>query len=381
MQPRRIVSALASVALLAGTFVAVSQSSANAASRKITLSMNSGTETRFVRGENVWLRGKATAASGRAYKNMLVKVYRYNSRNKAVQIGTTRTSGSGVYTFSMRPSSTAKYRVKIGDVRSRVLRLTQVGSHTLAQRQASLRFILGSPRSNVASSGNLRWRIYQNGVLVQAANRTWVVRGRAATEYRRNGGPTGKLGYPAADARCGLVEGACLQKFRTGAIYTNGKARDKTVAVSSSNRDRAGIAAVALSQRGYKEPSFRKSKYNRWMGRTDSGAAWCAFFTAWTSYAAGEGEAIVKRSSFPATWKAEQKRKRLRSSPAVGRVAYIAVGGGTPHHAGIVIRYDSKYVWLMEGNVDSAGRSSHPRGVHYIKRVRANVKAYADPRF
>ena len=56
---RRILSFLASSALVAGVFVAVADAPATAASASVA--MNSGTETRFVRGENVWLRGKGSA--------------------------------------------------------------------------------------------------------------------------------------------------------------------------------------------------------------------------------------------------------------------------------------------------------------------------------
>lgn len=370
---RRILPFLASSALVAGAFVAVADAPATAA-RSATVTMNSGTETRFVRGENVWLRGKGSAGK-------TVKVYRYNSKNRPVQIGTTRTSRSGSYSFMMRPTGTAKYRVKVGSTRTRTIRLTSVGSHSIGQRQASLRFILGSATSGTQGSGSVRWRTFKKGMLVQHGSRTWVIRGRAASEYRRNGGPTGRMGAPVGDARCGLVEGACLQKFRKGAIYTNSKAKDKTVAVSTSSANRSAIAAVALSQVGYKEPGYRKSKYNRWMGRTDAGAAWCAFFTAWVSYAAGEGDAIVRQNSFSKTYSAERKRGRTTSKPAVGRVAYVSTTGGTPHHAGIVIDYDSRSVWLAEGNVDARGGIGKPRGVHKVKRSRGQVKFYANPRF
>ncbi len=376
---RRVIVPVAAGAIVAGLVVAGAEPAA-AGTRTATLQMNSGSERAFVRGENVWLRGKATKPSGRPYAGVTVRLFRYDSRDRPVQVAARRASSSGAYNFTLRPTHGGRYRVKVGQARSRVLTLVRVSRHSIGQRQRSLAYALGPATTGVRSRGSTSWREYRQGVLVSRGGRTWIVRGAAFGEYRRQGGPAGRLGHPVADVVCGLPEGACLQKFARGAIYTNAAARDQVVAVSSGNRDRASLAAVALSQRGYREPAFRKSKYNRWMGRTDAGAAWCTFFTAWTSYAAGEGQAVVRRSSFGATWAAEKRRKRLRSAPAVGRVAYIAPAGGRPHHAGIVVQYDRGNVWTMEGNVDARGGSTHPRGVHLVKRPRSHVRFYADPK-
>jgi hypothetical protein len=196
------------------------------------------------------------------------------------------------------------------------------------------------------------------------------------------GGPGHKLGAPTEDAECGLLERACLQHFAKGAIYTNTKAPDTSVAQDGPDGRLAGLVAVARSQVGYREPSYRHSKYSRWMGRTGPNDPWCGYFVSWLSHASGDGRAVVRAARFPAQIRAEKARKRTGSKPAIGRLAYIDLfNDGRTKHVGIVSKFDRTHVWIVEGNVDARGKSSLPRGVHIVKRSRERVNFYASPRF
>ncbi len=380
MLARPVLTFVSSLALVAGAAL-VAPSTATAAGSKVSLVMNSGTERKVVPGETIFLRGTARQPSGKAHARKTVTLYRYTGGKKTLVARTTTSKGGG-YTFEVRPRSTTTYRVALSRTYSPQLKVVKVGSHSLAERERSLKVILGPAKSKVNRSGGVTFRTYKKGMLVSKSGKTWMVRAGVYPEYRRTGMTKSGVGLPVADTRCRLPEGACIQMFAKGAVYANSSARDKAVSVVSGSRNRAALAAVALSQKGYTEPRYRQSKFNRWMGRTDAGAAWCAFFTAWTSYAAGLGEAVTKRTSFAATWSAEKKRKRLRSTPLVGRVGYISTDGtGRPHHAGLVVDYDGSFVWFMEGNIDSGGHNGYPRGVHLIKRPRSQVVTYAEPKF
>lgn len=347
----------------------------------LTLAMNSGVDTAFVRGETVWLRGTLASGSGKRISGRTVVVHRVTSKGRT-RIGSKETGGDGAYTISLSARSGATYVASVGSLRSKPLKLTRVTRRSLEQREASLHAMLGGPTSGVESAGGSRWRSYRQGMLVERRGVTWLVRSRAWREYRDQGGPGRTLGAPTADAECGLLEGACLQHFATGAIYTNPKAHDTSVAQDGPDRRLAGLVAVARSQVGYREPSYRHSKYSRWMGRTGPHDPWCGYFVSWLSYASGDGRAVVRATTFPAQIRAEKARRSTSSKPAVGRLAYIDLfNDGRTKHVGIVSKFDRTHVWTVEGNVDARGKSSLPRGVHVIKRSRSRVNFYATPRF
>lgn len=356
-------------------------SPASAAGRVLTLTMNSGVDTSFVRGETVWLGGSLKSGSGARISGRTVELFRVTS-NGRTRLDTQRTAKDGSYRLALRPRSGATYVASVGSLRSKSLKLTRVTRRSLEQREASLRPMLGPETSGIESHGDVRWRSYRDGVLVERRGVTWVVRGRAWREYRERGGPTHSLGAPTQDAVCGLLEGACLQRFATGAIYTNPKAKDAAVSQEGPDARLAGLVAVARSQVGYREPSYRHSKYSRWMGHTGPNDPWCGYFVSWLSYASGDGKAVVRAARFPAQIRAEKARRSTTSKPAIGRLAYIDLfDDGRTKHVGIVSKFDDKHVWIVEGNVDARGKSSLPRGVHVVKRSRERVNFYATPRF
>jgi hypothetical protein len=354
--------------------------SAAAGGRTLTLVMNSGADASFVRGETIWLGGTLATASGTPMAGRRVVVHRLTSKGRE-RVDSRRTGKNGSYRFSLTPRSGATYVASVGTVRSKALRLTRTNQRSLEQREASLGSELGAATSGVEVGDGTRWRSYRRGMLVERRGVTWLVRARAWSEYRRQGGPAGKLGAPDRDATCGLLEGACVQHFTSGAIYTNPNAKDTSVAQAAPDGRLAGLVAVARSQVGYKEPSYRHSKYNRWMGRTGPNDPWCGYFVSWLSHASGDGRAVVRATTFPAQIRQEKGRRSITSKPAVGRLAYIDLfDDGRTKHVGIVSRFDAKHVWIVEGNVDARGKSSLPRGVHVVKRSRDRVNYYATPR-
>lgn len=380
MRSRWLKAVPAGVALAVGAAL-MTASPAVAAGRVLTLTMNSGVDSAFVRGETVWLRGTLETGSGKRIADRTVVVHRVTS-NGRTRIDSRRTGKDGSYRFALRPSSGATYVASVGSLRSKKLKLTRVKQRSLEQREASLRSLLGHETSGIESHGGVRWRSYRQGMLVESRGVTWLVRERAWREYRDQGGPGRGLGAPTEDAVCGLLEGACLQHFAKGAIYTNPTARDTSVAQEGPDRRLAALVAVARSQVGYREPSYRHSKYSRWMGRTGPNDPWCGYFVSWLSHASGDGRAVVRAARFPAQIKAEKARKRTTSTPAIGRLAYIDLfDDGRTKHVGIVSRFDRTHVWIVEGNVDARGKSSLPRGVHIVKRSRERVNFYATPRF
>lgn len=379
MQGRGFTVVPAGVALAVGAAL-MAASPAEAAGRVLTLVMNSGVDAAFVRGETVWLRGTLASAGGKPISGRTVVVHQVTSKGR-IRVDVRVTGGDGSYRIALQPRSGATYVASVGSLRSKRLTLSRVRQRSLEQRAASMTSLLGRATSGVGGHDGTRWRSYRRGMLVERGGVTWLVRDSAWREYRAQGGPSHTLGAPTEDAVCGLLEGSCLQHFTRGAIYTNPKARDTSVAQNGPDGRLAALVAVARSQVGYREPSYRHSKYSRWRGRTGPNDPWCGYFVSWLSHASGEGHAVVRAATFPAQIRAEKARRRTSSKPAVGRLAYIDLfNDGRTRHVGIVSRFDRTHVWIVEGNVDARGKSSLPRGVHVIKRSRARVNFYATPR-
>lgn len=358
-------------------------SAKNTSKRLVTIQINSGRDSRVLTRENFWLRGRVLTTSGKRQAGAKVKIYRDTKKGRT-RVATVRTSKKGRYSWAPDKPKGGKYRAVVSTVRysPKITVKRTTGRRTLASRETSLAFLLGTPRGGVRSSGRLKWREYGKAMLVQKGSRTWVVRGRPLAKFRAQGGPTGKFGPPTRDDRCGLPERACLQQFRTGAVYVNKKAKKRVTWAVAPKRGAADLVAVARSQVGYREPSPRKSKYNKWIGRTGSYDPWCGYFVSWLAHAAGKPGAVPKAKSFGGLLTAERKRDRIVKKPRVGRLAYIGYfSKGTASHVGIVTKVEGDHVWTIEGNVSSGGGMNHPRGVHLIKRHSSNVVFYANPRY
>jgi hypothetical protein len=353
------------------------------AGRWVSLLVNSGFGTRVLTRENFWLRGRVLTTAGRPQAGVAVSLYRYSGSGRT-RVATVRTNAQGWYTWAPADRRAGTYRAQVSATRYSAKQAVKVGTgeRTLASREASLSFLLGSRVTGVRSGGGRTWRYFTKGVLIQSGSRTWVVRQPMTAELSRRDGAGGSLGAPTGDVRCGLPEGGCLQQFRTGAIYVNAKAKDTLTSAVSPTLGAADLLAVARSQVGYREPKPRKSKYNRWIGRTGPYDPWCGFFVSWLAHAGGKPGSVIKATSFKKLLDAERKRGRTSRTPKVGRLAYIGYfSRGTASHVGIVTQVSSTHVWTIEGNVSAGGGMKHPRGVHVVKRPKSRIVFYADPRY
>lgn len=351
--------------------------------RWVSLLVNNGFGTRVLTRENFWLRGRVLTTAGKPQARVAVALYRYSGSGRS-KVATVRTNAYGWFTWSPADRRAGTYRAQVSGTRYSAKQTVRIGTgeRTLLSREASLAFLLGERRTATRTGSGRSWRYYTKGVLIQSGGRTWVVRGRPTTELSGRGGAGGSLGAPTGDVRCGLPEGGCLQQFRTGAVYVNGKAKDTLTSAVSSTLGAADLLAVARSQVGYREPSPRKSKYNKWVGRTGRNDPWCGFFVSWLAHAGGKPGSIIKATSYKKLLDAERKRGRTSQTAKVGRLAYIGYfSKGTASHVGIVTKVSSSHVWTIEGNVSAGGGQKHPRGVHVVKRTKSRIVFYADPRY
>ena len=351
--------------------------------RWVSIRINSGHDTRVLTRENFWIRGRVLTTKGKPHARTKVRIYRDTSKGR-VKVATVRTSAKGWYSWMPRVPRSGKYRAIVSATRysPKITVKRAYGKRSLASREKSMSFLLGTPKGGVKRAKGLTWREYSKATLIQRGSRTWVVRTHALRQMRAHGGPAGRLGGPTGDLRCGLPEGACLQQFRTGAVYVNSKAKKTVSSAVSPRLGAADLVAVAKSQVGYREKKPRQSKYNKWIGRTGAYDPWCGYFVSWLAHAGGKPGSVIKAKSFPSLLKAERKRGRTSKTPRVGRLAYIGYfSKGTASHVGIVVKASGDHVWTVEGNVSAGGGMSHPRGVHVVKRHKSNIVFYADPKY
>ena len=352
-------------------------------SRWVSIRINSGANTQVFTREKFWLRGRVYTTKGKPQAGVKVRIYRDTTKGRT-RVATVRTKANGSYAWSPAKSRAGTYRAVVSKARysAKVTVKIRTGKRTLASREKAMSFLLGSKRGGIKRAKGLTWQEYSKGYLIQRGGRTWLVRLQVVGQVRAHGGPAGALGAPTGDITCGLPEGGCLQQFRTGAVYVNKKAKKKVTSAVGPRLGAADLVAVAKSQVGYREKSPRKSKYNKWIGRTGPRDPWCGFFVSWLAHAAGKPNAVIKAKSFPALHKAEKKRGRTTKTARVGRLAYIGYfSKGSATHVGIVSKVEGDHVWVIEGNVSAGGGMQHPRGVHLVKRHKSNVVFYADPRY
>ncbi|MDP3891113.1 CHAP domain-containing protein [Nocardioides sp.] len=337
--------------------------------------------------EQVLLRGRVRTPGGGA-GGMTVRVQSRAPGGTFATVTTLRTGAQGRFAFLHRPYGARDYRaVALRDSRRQASRspVRQVAPRSAA-RSLEQRSSLVAGRVGVREAGphtqrrhgtSVTWARHQRGILAQVRRNTSVVSGPVLEEYLRRGGVGGRLGAPVADVDCQGYENACLQRFQRGAIYVNPRAM-RRVTTAFGPPARAAFLAVARSQRGYREPYYRGSKYSLWQ---NSSNAWCGFYLAWVSRASGNGDAFPRAGHFSQQVSTIRARGRTTSTPRVGHFAFIDYfGNGRPTHVGLVtkVRRDGRLV-LLEGNVASNGGSGRPRGVFRIVRNRGSVLFYARP--
>lgn len=321
------------------------------------------------------------------------------------RIARTRSSNNGYYEFTIRPERELRYRVVIArDWTSSALAINGdfsprfVGtSHTLEQRRAELSWRLGKNTRTVrtmqpyqyskypfpARAG--RWQSFENGILAEITRTngkvsTWLIEGASLDRFLDLGGWTRQIGVPARDAICVELEGSCTQLFSGGAIYTNN--RGVSTHVYGPSDWRMEIVAAAMSQRNYREPSWRSNKFNSWIGANN---AWCGVFVAWAASASGHANAVPQRAGWSATLSDLERSRVLRkgrSGITPGTMVvfdFLNDGIDRPTHIGLVVRVTGSHVYTIEGNTTN-GTSDQTRGVFYRQRPISSVWGTADPR-
>lgn len=380
---RRVVaSALATV--LAATGIGLVAAPAQAAGTAVVLNVS---QSRIKHGEMVWFTGKVTVGGKAASRSLALE---RRSGSRWVRVASSTSSSSGTFTVRQRPAKEYTYRVRAvasgAASRARTIDFT-AGARTMASRTSALGSRLGAPTTavraaTVSGKKSVRYRSFTKGMLVQVVNpsgsmRTWFVYGDILAAYRKAGGPTGKLGVPVADPKCGLIESGCVQRFTGGSVYDN---KNTKPAVAYGSGLKTEIIAAARSQVGYVQKSFNRSKYNAWSGRV---GAWCSVFQSWAAAASGNPGVIPQHDRW-ASFLADVKRnEKLGKTPKVGALVFfdtIADGRTEATHVGIVVQVKSSTIVTIEGNTSTPG-SATTRGVYQKERARSFPLFYAYPNY
>ncbi|ROS31225.1 CHAP domain-containing protein [Cellulomonas sp. PhB150] len=379
-------SVMTIVAILVASGLTVLAPPAGAAGRTVVTMSVSSQQVR--RGEMVWFSGKVTAG-GKAATGRSLALQR-RSGSTWTTVATSTTSSKGTFSIRQRPAAEHTYRVlaKAAGVASarRSIEITG-GKRGLWQRADILGSRLGTAKGSTASATvkgtkSVRYRSFTKGMLVQVTKasgtqRSWLVYGDILTAYRKRGGPTGWLGVPLADPKCGLLESGCVQRFTGGAIYDN---KNKAAVVVRGTGRKVEIIAAAKSQVGYQQTSYNNSKYNKWAGRT---GAWCSVFQSWAAAASGNTWVIPQHARWASFLADVRKNEKLGSTPRVGALVFydtILDGKTAATHVGLVVEVRSKTIVTIEGNTSTPG-ASDGRGVYQKERPRSMPLYYAYPRY
>lgn len=106
-------------------------------------------------------------------------------------------------------------------------------------------------------------------------------------------------------------------------------------------------------------------------------AAWCMAFVYWCFNEASkylyEKNTAIKTGGVLAAWNKADKTIKS-STPAIGSVFIMDFGKGQGH-TGLVEKFDSQYVYTIEGNTNDAG-SREGIKVCRKKRLRTSIKGY-----
>lgn len=357
----------------------------------------------LLKGERVWLAGRLAGAdvAGRTVHVQRKKLGTARWKSYVSD----RASRSGRFAVSVRPSASYEYRARVvATARSsaatsatRSVRLV-AGDRNLSQRARSLGKRVGSPTTSTRSlsakqrraakvSGlrSVAWRGYSDGLLVKVATRgktrTWLVDGKIRRAYQAAGGPRGRYGVPLADARCGLLENGCVQRFSKGTLYSSSY-RSKATGTRVTGRQ-GEVVATVRSQVGYsyryQSSSSQRTKFNRWMG---SSKAWCSFLQSWASQASGNGRLIPKENTFRKFEATVKRTMRTGSEPRVGALVFFNTfpPSGVITHVGIVVEVGAGSITVVDGNT-SGNLPPSTRGVLEREWPQSRALLYAYPAY
>ncbi|WP_029068409.1 CHAP domain-containing protein [Jonesia quinghaiensis] len=404
-------AALAGVASQASTMPALHPMSAVAAvggplvmatSSKVTIKT---TTTALRKGESFRVVAQARNGSGKAIAKGTVKLQFKKTGGKWKTAVWGKTSNSGKYSLSWRPSTAGHVRVAVkpaGSSKYIVSSAKKVtissASRNLTQRVKILKNNIGSKKSGVVSlsaaqrkavkvSGvkSVAYQRFGSAMIVRtstsAKSTAFVVRGKIYKKYWAAGGPKGRYGVPVMDAQCGLIESGCVQRFSKGTIYSSSY---KSTATGVTATGRVGeVAAVATSQVGFRQKwtktsQVQSTKFNKWAGYSSH---WCGHFVAWSAAASGNASVVPTRKNFDTQLAYLRKTMKTGKTPKVGAIAIMdTLNANRATHMGLVTEVKGGKMTVVEGNV-IGNLPAKTRGV--LKRVRTSgdILYYIYPKY
>ncbi|WP_029288087.1 LGFP repeat-containing protein [Cellulomonas sp. HZM] len=396
----RVLAALVVVLGLGGTTLVAAPESHAATKAATKVVTTKATSTTYRTGESVWFTGRVTKGSA-GVASAQVQLVRRTSTTRTV-LATFRTTSTGRFAVPATPTGSAEYYVRTtgsSSVHGPVLEVAKSSTaRTLAARAKDLAGRLGDATtgtrrvaaSRVKDSGvtSVRYKDFERGMLVEVVRsgvtRTWFVPGKIRDRYVAKGRMTGTFGVPRADARCVVLESGCTQQFAKVAAYAS--STTKIAHYQAGSGARAQYLAAARSQVGYREPAWRKSKYNAWFGYS---AAWCGTFQSWVSAAIGRPGVVPARSSFDSFVAASKKamtdyKPGSSRKPKVGTLVFFDFRNASPKkasHVGLLLSRSGDDLVVLEGNSSKGTRFTDARGVYVHHRSAKRVLFYADPRW
>lgn len=357
------------------------------------------------KGERIWLVGKVKQGTRVSAKRNVVVEGRKNSASPWKRVTTVRTRSNGKFTASLQPKRLYQYRVRVSATSSALGAISKPkhvllssGKRNLASRTGAIGKRLGKTESRVVSLSAsqrkavqvkrvraVQYRKFSKGTLVKVVTakntRTWVVTGKIQAAYLAAGGPTGKYGVPIRDAKCGLLEGGCVQRFSKGTLYVN---KSMKKAQGTAARGRQGeVVSAARSQVGYRRKfvhsSRQETKFNRFIG---SDRAWCSFLQSWASVASGNRSLIPRSKSFTAFKSDVKKTMKTGKAPQVGALVFFNTyaPGGVATHVGLVVGVSDNRIRVVDGNT-SGNLPRGYRGVLERSWPRSRALFYGYPNY
>lgn len=337
---------------------------------KVTLAVS---DTKVRKGERIWFAGRVTASTAAGRK---VVLERRRSGGPWKSYTTTKTRANGKFSGTVRPTGVYEYRARVTSTgkspaatsptrkvafatgqRNLTQRAQMIGAGRLGKPSTKVTSLSAKQRraTKVKGATSIKHQRFAKGLLVsvttKGTTKTWLVTGKILKKYLAAGGPTGKLGVPVVDAKCGLVESGCVQRFSRGTVYSSSwRSKASWTPVTGSEGE---VIAAARSQVGfryrYSTPGVQHTKFNSWMGST---RAWCSFFQSWASAASGNGSTIPKANSFQKFRSKVGTTMKTGKTPKVGALVFFNTvpPAGTVTHVGLVIAVSGSTITVVDGN-------------------------------
>ncbi len=381
--------ALVSTGVVGGLVVSLLSAAPALAAEPIEITHRASATETFA-DERVYLDGHVTRGGEGVAGETVVAQERPAGTLDWTTIRTITTSSSGHYTYTDRPDEPTEYRVVVRES-SKVDRTvgprvdvspTSKGDRKLYEREDAIARFMGDPVGGREKDGIFISQEYEKGVIIKVnrrsslGDRVWAITGRMYAAWERLGGLDSKLAHPVTDVQCDLIEDGCIQRFAGGSLYYSD---DADMTVQYGRGAWTDVGAVAKSQVGYKEPAWRDSKYNEWIGDDN---AWCGVFQGWIFAASGNGDLVPAEARFSNFVTSVQRDMKIVQNPRPGDIAlldFTHIGNpSTPTHAVFIKRVDGNSLITYEGNTTS-GTGDLTRGVWHRKRSANLVVVYVRP--